>query len=173
MIGSVFREMTGADLEMVRNWRNEENVRKFMYTQHEISIEEHQNWWNNISKNPSNIQLIFEYKGIASAVVSFTKVNRKNKSATWAFYLSKDAKKGIGSLVEFEALEYVFNYLGLYKLKCEVLGINKAVIKMHKKYGFKEEGLFINEYFNGSNFISIYRLAIFNTEWQEVKKIMS
>ena len=38
-------------------------------------------------------------------------------------------------------IKFVFNELGLEKLNCEVIESNKAVIKLHKKFGFIEEGL--------------------------------
>jgi UDP-4-amino-4,6-dideoxy-N-acetyl-beta-L-altrosamine N-acetyltransferase len=173
MMDAILRKMREADLVMVRDWRNREDVRKFMYTQHEISMKEHQNWWNNMSKRTDNVQLIFEYKGQACAVVSFSELSQNNKNASWAFYLGDSAKRGIGSLVEFEALEYAFNILNLHKLKCEVLALNDTVIKMHKKYGFKEEGYFIDEYLYDFDFIDIYRLATFNADWQKTKKIIS
>jgi UDP-4-amino-4,6-dideoxy-N-acetyl-beta-L-altrosamine N-acetyltransferase len=170
MNDTVLRKMTEADLEIVLHWRNRENVRKYMYTRHEISIEEHLSWWNRVSKRDDTIQLIFEYKDIPCAVVSFSNLSNRNKSASWAFYLGDNAKRGVGSLVEFNALEYAFNNLNLHKLKCEVLAVNHAVIKMHKKYGFKEEGCLIDEHFYDSKFIDIYCLAIFSADWLEIKK---
>jgi len=170
MKSATLRKMTELDLGMVRHWRNREDVRKFMYTRHEISADEHLNWWNTISKRDDNVQLIFEYKGEPCGAVSFSDLNEKNQSASWAFYLGDNAKRGIGSLVEFKALEYAFGKLHLHKLKCEVLEFNQSVIKMHKKYGFNEEGCFIDEHLYGSEFLNIYRLAVFDVGWHDIKE---
>jgi len=171
MNNSILKEMTEADLEMVRKWRNNENVRRFMYTQHEISRDEHLEWWNKITLIDSDfIPLIFEYNNKPCAFVSFSNINKKNKSASWAFYLSEDAKKGISSIVEFKALEYAFRTIFLYKLKCEVIDVNLSVIKMHKKYGFKEEGCFIDDFFNGSSYSTVHHLALFCNEWDFQKE---
>ena len=39
------RSVADAEVELMRTWRNEPAVRKNMFTQHEISREEHLAWW--------------------------------------------------------------------------------------------------------------------------------
>lgn len=42
---SHIRPMVYADLERVLAWRNHPDVRRYMYTQHEITLDEHQRWY--------------------------------------------------------------------------------------------------------------------------------
>jgi hypothetical protein len=56
-MSSGLRPMREADLDMVRRWRNAPDVRKNMYTTHEISPEEHRAWWERISADPASRQL--------------------------------------------------------------------------------------------------------------------
>jgi UDP-4-amino-4,6-dideoxy-N-acetyl-beta-L-altrosamine N-acetyltransferase len=170
MRSASLRAITSSDLDMIRSWRNREDVRKFMYTRHEISKNEHQQWWDKVSQLSDSKYLLFEYNGVPNAVVSFSEINTKSENATWAFYLGNNAKRGLGSLVEYEAIQYAFESLGLHKLKCEVLEINPSVIKLHKKFGFKEEGVFREEHFYDSNYINVIRLAILDNDWQEIKE---
>lgn len=166
------RKLVFADLDMIRAWRNQEHVRKVMYTRHEISKKEHKKWWDKISESSDSSYLIFEYRGVPSAVVGFSEIDTKSRLATWAFYMGNNAKRGLGSLVEYEALRYAFEDLGLHKLKCEVLEINPTVIKLHKKFGFKEEGFFREEHFYDSVYISVVRLAIIDYEWRDIRAFL-
>ena len=72
---------------------------------------------------------------------------------------------GIGGKVEYNILSYVFDTLKYHKLCCEVLGFNEVVIKMHKKFGFKEEGIFKEHIYKNNQFHHVYRLAIFRKDW--------
>jgi len=38
------------ELELMLSWRNAPSIRANMYTQHEISIDEHLAWWEQASK---------------------------------------------------------------------------------------------------------------------------
>ena len=52
--------MTRADIESVLAWRNHEEVRRFMYTQHVISKDEHSRWFDRASIDPKRHLLIYQ-----------------------------------------------------------------------------------------------------------------
>jgi RimJ/RimL family protein N-acetyltransferase len=66
----------------------------------------------------------------------------------------------------YEALELAFGELGLHKLSCEVLSTNPTVVNLHKKVGFKEEGVFRDQHFDGSRRIDVVRLGMLASEWE-------
>ena len=162
--------MNDQDLSLVLDWRNQENVRKYMYTNHIISKSEHEAWWESIKSRNDIIPLIFEFESQPNAFVSFSDITRSNQNASWAFYLSPSAKRGIGSLVEFFAIKYAFENLKLHKLKCEVLETNSSVIKLHKKFGFIEEGVFREEHRIEGRYIDIFRLGLLKLEWYQTSE---
>ena len=49
----ILRSIGDDELELMRSWRNEPAVRANMYTQHEISREEHLAWWEKINNTKS------------------------------------------------------------------------------------------------------------------------
>lgn len=161
----LLRKMATSDLDMIRSWRNNPDVRRFMYTRHEISKDEHTLWWQRVSELNNFVSLIFEYNNVSMGYVSFSNINILDKKCDWAFYLSKDAIRGIGSLVEFLALEYAFEKILINKLKCEVFSFNQSVIKMHHKFGFSEEGVLRREHFYDGEFFDICLLASFREDW--------
>lgn len=165
----LLRPMAREDLKMVLEWRNAPKVRENMYTQQVISLEEHQNWWARVKDNDAAKYLIFEASGVPMGFVSFTNIDFDHKTAEWAFFASPTAARRTGSKMELLALDFAFLNLELHKLSCEVLAFNTGVISLHKRFGFLEEGVFKDHKKLGGSFIDVYRMAIFATQWQDIR----
>lgn len=159
------REMTEDDLPMVLSWRNRESVRNNMYTNHVISEEEHQRWWDSQSANPKTRLLVAVLGDTEVGVVTFTNYTGKNGLATWAFYAGDSAAKGVGSMMEVAALKYAFSELAIRKLECQVLDFNMPVVNLHLKHGFKVEGILRDAYERGGSYHDIYCLALMSGDW--------
>lgn len=157
--------LSNDDLSMILEWRNAPDVRSKMYTSHEISMEEHSAWFERIEEDKTKAYFLAKFNGEPVGVVGFSEINAVYGIATWAFYASPNAPRGTGSLMEFHALEYAFNQLGLHKLRCEVLGFNQVVVKLHKKFGFVEEGRLRDAFYDGDSYHDIVHLGILASEW--------
>ncbi|HHR6142247.1 TPA: UDP-4-amino-4,6-dideoxy-N-acetyl-beta-L-altrosamine N-acetyltransferase [Providencia alcalifaciens] len=162
-------ELEKNDLEMVLHWRNAPEVRMNMYTTHEITLEEHQTWFNRMNQDESKLYFIAYLNKKPIGVVGFYDIDKNSNIATWAFYSSPDAPRGSGAIMEYKALEYAFTNLKLHKLNCEVLAFNNAVIKLHTKFGFRIEGTHRDAFFNNGSYHNIIYLGIFPDEWNELK----
>ncbi|WP_331376783.1 UDP-4-amino-4,6-dideoxy-N-acetyl-beta-L-altrosamine N-acetyltransferase [Sinorhizobium chiapasense] len=166
------RRATDDDITIMRMWRNIPAVREKMYTWHEISEEEHQRWWARTRSADNHRYFIYEHRRVPLGVVSFNNIDQENRNASWAFYASPDAERGTGSRMEFLALDYAFFDLNLHKLFCEVLDFNAAVIKLHKKFGFVEEGIFRQQYLRDGKYYNIHRLGMLANEWASKRNDM-
>ncbi len=169
----ILRGIQEAELPMMLAWRNAPTVRANMYTRHEIGLEEHLKWWAKCNGRNDQSYHMYEFAGSPQGIVAFSAIDPVNKNASWAFYASPDAPKGTGSRMEFLALEHAFSHLALHKLKCEVLAFNIAVIRLHEKFGFKEEGVFRQEHLVEDTFVDIYRLGILAAEWRERRDVIA
>lgn len=119
--------------------RNEREIRENSFTKHVISLEEHENWLkeNNEKKDSKNFVVL--NKGRIVGNVNIFNLANKPSLKFWSFYISKKERKvGVGFALEYKALNYIFDELGLKLINCFVLNQNKEVIKLHKKFGFKE-----------------------------------
>lgn len=164
------RPATDLDQHKILAWRNDPNIRSMMYTQHKITINEHDAWWQRVRSSNDHLALIYVSDGIETGFVSFSQISRVNGTAFWAFYACPNAPRGTGSKMEFLALERAFSDENLRKLNCEVLGKNSRVVRLHKNYGFKQEGIFASHILADDIFEDVYRLAIFKKEWGEIRK---
>lgn len=158
------RKLLEADLELVLSWRNHPDVRKYMYTQHEITLEEHTAWFKSASCDDSRHLLIFEQKHIPLGFISIKEIN-KNGVADWGFYLSPDALKGTGQFLGRTALNYAFHSASLHKVCGQALGFNERSINFHQKLGFKQEGILRQQHFDGKTYHDIVCFGLLATEW--------
>lgn len=171
MLGRL-RPIVNSELELVRSWRNEPAVRKNMYTTHEISEAEHRAWWASMQGRSDCQYFMYDLGDRPEGVVGFTQIDSQQQHAFWAFYASPQAQKGTGGRMEYLALEHAFSDLKLRKLNCEVLSFNAAVIKLHQKFGFSEEGVFRAHHRLEVGWADVHRLAIFAEHWESQREEM-
>jgi len=133
------RAVTPDDLPTLLNWRNHVDVRRFMFTQHEITPEEHLNWFDRVSQDASRCLLIVEASVGSIGYVQFNNVSVGGVS-DWGFYTRPDAPSGSGKKLGETALQYAFEKLQLHKVCGQAIEINQASIRFHHKLGFTQEG---------------------------------
>lgn len=162
----VLRPMTEADLEKVLSWRNHPGIRAHMYTQHEITLDEHRAWWDRIQGSPKFRFFIYESTGQPLGYVAFSELARASATASWGFYTAPDAPRGTGSMMAFCAMDVAFGPLELRKLNAEAIRRNVASLRLHESLGFVQEGLFRDHVLVGDAFDDVIRLALFATDWR-------
>jgi UDP-4-amino-4,6-dideoxy-N-acetyl-beta-L-altrosamine N-acetyltransferase len=164
------RKMVEADLEIVLSWRNHPDVRKYMYTQHEIPLEEHRNWFKNAICDDRRHLLIFEQNNNPLGFININQINQRGV-ADWGFYLSPDAPKGTGRSLGKVALNYAFKCIFLHKVCGQALGFNERSINFHLKLGFKQEGTLRQQHFDGQTYHDIVCFGLLATEWPNNSEI--
>lgn len=117
---------------------NDERIRKFLYTQHFISIKEHLEFVERLKKDLRKNILQF------IIVVNFLRsVNFENKGqeVEFGFYANPNIA-GLGRVMEQISLFYAFYIMNSKKSILEVFCENSRVINLHKKFGFIVYGEF-------------------------------
>ena len=166
----VLREINKCTYEQklsVRDIRNQDSVRRSMYTDHEIGLDEHLKWVTRLKDDKKQIDFVVLVEEVVSGVVSVNAIDRSHKKSDWAFYLSEKVRGGLGAALEFSLLDFVFNVLLLEKLNCEVIETNEAVVKMHKKFCFVEEGFRRENIEKEEGRIGVFFLGITKQNWLE------
>jgi UDP-4-amino-4,6-dideoxy-N-acetyl-beta-L-altrosamine N-acetyltransferase len=165
------RDIRPTDKEMIRNWRNLPGIARYMYTDHQITPEEHERWFLRIMDDPSCRYWIIVCDDVDVGLANIYDLDQRNRRCYWAFYIADPSTrgKGVGSFVEYSVLRYVFDELGLNKLCCEVLAFNEAVSNMHKSFGFEQEGFYREHIVKGEQPHDVVALAMLHSEWEVVK----
>ncbi|MCO7570710.1 UDP-4-amino-4,6-dideoxy-N-acetyl-beta-L-altrosamine N-acetyltransferase [Pseudomonas chlororaphis] len=159
------RKMTDDDIDQVLAWRNHDEVRSYMHTQHEITRTEHARWFEQASADPRRALLIFESQGIALGYVNFHQT-AQGRTADWGFYAAPDAPKGTGRAMGQAALHYGFTELNLHKVCGQVLAYNERSLRMHCSLGFQQEGVLREQHFDGQSYHDTVCFGLLAAEWQ-------
>ncbi|WP_434547882.1 UDP-4-amino-4,6-dideoxy-N-acetyl-beta-L-altrosamine N-acetyltransferase [Salinisphaera dokdonensis] len=157
--------MTPGDLERVLEWRNHPDVRRYMYTRHEIGLREHRAWFARSTQDPSKRLMVFDVGDMPTGFVSLASCSQ-GRIADWGFYLSPDAPRGSGRELGQAALDCAFLEMELHKVCGQALAFNEKSIRFHKRLGFVQEGLLRDQHFDGCGFHSVVCFGMLRQEWQ-------
>lgn len=157
--------MESDDLERVLGWRNHPEIRRYMYTQHEITLEEHTRWFARSTRDPKRHLLIFELESTPLGFVNIHQI-AQGGIADWGFYAAPDAPKGAGSLLGQAVLRYAFIEAVLHKLSGQALAFNEASIRFHHSLGFTQEGTLRQQHFDGRHYHDVVCFGLLASEWQ-------
>jgi len=148
--------------------RNEESVRKWMFSDHEISENEHLIWINNLRNDKKNIVYAVITENIEPiGVISINDIDLKHKKTNWGLYIGEKYQGlGIGVFLEIMLIDYCFDKLGLEKIYCEVIEGNTSVLKLHKKLLFQEEGFLRLHIIKNGVRKGVHILGLLKGEWQ-------
>jgi UDP-4-amino-4,6-dideoxy-N-acetyl-beta-L-altrosamine N-acetyltransferase len=152
------------DLKQVLSWRNHPEIRRYMYTQHEISLDDHARWFARESQDPDRHLLLFE---IDSTPLGFINIHQivSGGIADWGFYVAPGAPKGTGHTLGQSALRYAFKVVGLHKLCGQALAFNERSIRFHLNLGFQREGTLRQQHFNGQQYHDVVCFGLLASEW--------
>ena len=157
--------MESRDLEQVLGWRNHPEIRRYMYTQHAITLEEHSRWFDRKSADPDFHLLIFEVEDRPLGFINIHQI-AAGGIADWGFYAAPDAPKGTGRQLGQAALHHAFVESGLHKLCGQVLAFNKSSIRYHLSLGFTQEGILRHQHFDGQQHHDVVCFGLLASEWQ-------
>ena len=156
----------------LRKIRNQNGVRKYMYTDHIISLDEHLAWIQRLQRNNRQIVFIVVVDDVVVGVVSVNEIDRINLKSDWAFYLDASVRGGLVAALEFGLINFTFQRIGLEKLNCEVIETNEAVVKLHKKFGFVEEGFRRENVIKNDNRLGVFCLGLTKSDWEKKKETL-
>jgi UDP-4-amino-4,6-dideoxy-N-acetyl-beta-L-altrosamine N-acetyltransferase len=132
-----FTDLSFNEKIMVLEWRNHPQTRKWMYTQDEISVENHLNFIESLKTRDDKLYFILKKDENYIGVIDF--YNFENDLCEFGLYSNPFLKiAGTGSLLMEAGLNYAFDFLKITKLKLEVFEENLRAQGLYERYGFKE-----------------------------------
>jgi UDP-4-amino-4,6-dideoxy-N-acetyl-beta-L-altrosamine N-acetyltransferase len=160
-----FRPLERNDLAMVLEWRNSENIRKFMLSNELISLNEHIQWFDKTSKDSSHENLIAEYNGAPFGFISITDIKPIDGTCTWGMYIGeKKVGLGLGVLLEICTIDRMFNFHKVRKIWGQVLSSNRIKF-LHYKLGFVDEGILKQHIYRNNLYEDLIFLSLFSDQW--------
>jgi UDP-4-amino-4,6-dideoxy-N-acetyl-beta-L-altrosamine N-acetyltransferase len=161
-----FVNLTDIEKEIVRKWRNHEDVREWMYSDHIITHKEHVEFIQKLQKDNQNLYWLAKSKEEQYiGVIYLNRVDYKNKNAYLGIYINPDRKtSGTGSLLIDCLKKIAFDIQRLHTLKLEVIETNERAISFYEKNGFSEEGKLREVIFKDDKWCDVIIMGMINKD---------
>jgi UDP-4-amino-4,6-dideoxy-N-acetyl-beta-L-altrosamine N-acetyltransferase len=136
--GVTFKRLDLEHLEMVRQWRNSDDVRLYMQYQKIISPEEQLDWFYKIN-NDKNFYFIAYKDKEPFGVYNIKDIDYTIGYGELGGYLKNKNfwEGGHDVKCSFLLIDFVFCHLKLNYVVCEILKTNIKVISLNKQFGYK------------------------------------
>lgn len=151
-----FVNVNKKDATNILEWRNHEAVRKWVYNNKPILLDDHLNFIKNLQQDNKNFYWVVKTQEEPVGVISLNKVDYNNKNAYIGLYGNMlSSIKGKGSLLMRSLIYMGFEIIKLHALKLEVFENNQVAVNLYKKFGFEEEGLMKDFVFRNNQWINV------------------
>lgn len=131
----ILRSATEADSSLVLAWRNDPEVRRWTFTNAEISPEVHAVWYRSVLDAPDRHLFIAEDGGTPVAVV---RLDVSGEKAEVHVYVGPGCGgKGHGSRSIALACQWAREHLQIHRFFARILPENNASVQAFKKAGFE------------------------------------
>lgn len=138
--GVSFGSIEETDLEMIRNWRNAPEIRRYMANRDLISVEQHQQWFRGLKGDRSREYCLVYFQGAPIGVSNLVKIDHSQGTAEGGIYIYTETYRK--SWIPFAAAVYgnemAFLNHDLKNIDIYIDKANSAAIRYNKKMGFKE-----------------------------------
>ena len=131
-----FIDLELEEKEMILKWRNHPEIRKWMYNQDEIKLEEHLRFIDSLKSRKDKLYFLVKKEDEFIGVIDFTQLVEK-KSVHMGIY-SNPKIKGNGKILLNKIIDYSFNNLKVKRIFSEVFAENKKAHNLYKKFNFKD-----------------------------------
>lgn len=123
--------------------RNHPEVRKWMYTQDEISQEQHFSFIRKLTDDTANQYFMVKQDKAILGVINFNNIDFEKQTAVFGLYANLIASNpGVGKFLLELVKFYTKMILRIKRLKLEVIAENVKAVHLYRKYGFIESGKF-------------------------------
>ncbi len=163
------RRVEEGDRDRLLAWRNSPQVAAFMYSDHLITREEHDRWFDGLVDHPRRRDWVVLLDGAPVGLTSLVDIDLRQGRATIARYLAEESARGLGlgGFTEFKVADHAFEALGLRKLWSEVLATNQAALASHLSSGFQREAMFRAHVVKQGQPTDVIGLGLLAQEWRD------
>ena len=133
-----FIDLSQEEKMMILEWRNRLDIQKMMYTQNDISLEEHLDFINSLKTIKDKLYFLVKKDNIYIGVIDFTQI-KSNESLVVGNYANPNLK-GYGKILLETIIYFSFEILKVEKIFSEVYFENERAYILYKRYNFIEIG---------------------------------
>lgn len=128
-----FTKLSLDEKKLILQWRNNLLIKKWMYTEEDISLEDHLFFIDSLLLSEDKLYFLVKENMEYIGVIDF--VNISSDSLSMGIYANPFLKNK-GTILLEEIIKYSFDILKVKKIKAEVFKENDKACNLYKKYNF-------------------------------------
>lgn len=170
------RAVEKEDLEILRDWRNNQSFRKHFREVRELSLYNQEKWIEAVNNRSGDFMFVIvdlkTNEAIGACGLLYT--NWINRATDFSFYIGKDGayidKKGYALDAAHTLINYGFNNLNLNKIWMELYEFDEQKLNFFKnQFNFKVDGKLRQNCFENGRYWDSYIISLLASEFQENK----
>lgn len=168
----LLRKIEISDTPNIVRWRNTESVKRNLYSQNDLTEEQHLWWLENKVKTGECSQYIINIDDTKEhcdiGTVFIKNIDMQQQKGEFGIQIGEDKFRGMGYGKEAacQMLAIAFNELHLNRVYLSVLKSNVSAIKSYLNAGFLKEGILKEDYFRDGVFYDVIVMAITKNDWK-------
>ena len=133
------RKITLEDSEKLVKWRNNPRVRVNLFSQDELTVDQHINYYHKYVETGLVCQFVIVADGVDCGTSFLKNIDNVSKKAEFGIFIGEDSfrGKGIGKTATRKTVEFGFESMKLELIHLSVLEDNYAALNSYKKAGFR------------------------------------
>lgn len=170
-----FRRIQECDLELLRQWRMQPDITKYMNTDPQITVEDQKSWYNRIMQQKDEYYWIIVVDNVKVGLASLVEPDLKNRRIHTGVYVAVKEKRSLRLIldIQWNLYSFAFDRLGYHKVCEEVFSLNKPVLRILDMCGSKREGELRNHVFKNGIYYDVTVRGILQNEWNEMKESLN
>lgn len=148
-----FTTLDKEQLTMVLAWRNHSDIRRWMLSDDEISLENHLHFVESLKNRADKRYFLLQQEDAYIGVIDFTDITQT--SAEIGIY-ANPKMRGVGNALMNALIEYGFSTLGVEILIASVFTDNERAKHLYEKFDFTETA---RRFYKGREMIVMERRA--------------
>jgi len=130
-----FIDLSLKEKKMILSWRNNDDIKAWMYTQENIDLEEHLSFIESLKTKEDKLYFLVRKNSENLGVIDFTNICKE--SVHMGLYINPELR-GLGKLFMKTIISYSFDILKVRKIIAEVYSKNQRAYELYKKMGFED-----------------------------------
>ena len=134
------RPITAGDIEMLRNWRNQDFVRNRFVFSDSITSEQQVQWFEKYNSDDTDYMFIVSYESNPIGAAALYHINMQKGHAEFGRLMLGDLSKrgqGLGKRITHLTTRMGFEVLSLKRIYLEVFEENNYAFKIYRELGYK------------------------------------
>lgn len=167
-----FKRIDENDLEILMNWRNNEEVSRYLFSSPKLVMADQLNWYEKYKNDKSQIRWIIYADDIPIGSSYLVDIDYNNKRCESGWFIAERQYRSMNMTltIRWNVFDYVFETLGLNRQYGYVLAENKGLVRFARVGGPEIEGMMKEHIFKDGRFLDVYILGITQTMWKEKKE---